>query len=283
MISIQDQARFLIECLPYIRRFSGEVVVIKYGGHAMTEETLKKSFALNITLMKYVGIKPVIVHGGGPQIAKMLERLHIASSFHEGLRITDDATMEVAEMILGGQTNKDVVNLLNLSGVSAVGLSGKDAHLLKVKKAHAGDVDLGWVGDVAHVDTKIIHTLLDNDFIPVISPIGVDDKGRTYNINADSAAGAVAAALNAKRFLLLTDVTGVLDKEKHLIPSLSIAQAESLFADGTLTGGMIPKIKCCMEAVRAGAKKAVIMDGRVENCILLELFTDKGIGTEITL
>lgn len=282
MIPIQDQARFLIECLPYIRRFSGEVVVIKYGGHAMTEERLKKSFALNITLMKYVGIKPVIVHGGGPQISKMLERLQIPSSFHEGLRITDDATMEVVEMILGGQTNKDVVNLLNLSGVSAVGLSGKDAHLLKVEKAYAGGADLGWVGDVAHVDTKIINTLLDNDFIPVVASIGVDKDGRTYNINADSAAGAIAATLKAKRFLLLTDVAGVLNKDKNLIPSLTITQAEGLFDDGTLSGGMIPKIKCCMEAVRAGAKKAVIIDGRVENCILLELFTDKGIGTEIT-
>ncbi len=190
--------------------------------------------------------------------------------------------MEVVEMILGGQTNKEIVNLVNLSGAEAVGLSGKDAHLLEVKKVYSGDVDLGWVGDVTHVNTKIIHTLLDNDFIPVISSIGVDRDGRTYNVNADSAAGAVAAALQAKRFLLLTDVAGVLDKEKNLIHSLSIAQAEHLFTDGTISGGMIPKIKCCLEAVQAGAQKAVIIDGRVENCLLLELFTDKGIGTEIT-
>ncbi|MDL2209936.1 acetylglutamate kinase [Desulfovibrio sp. OttesenSCG-928-O18] len=291
MIPTQAQAKFLIECLPYIRRFSNQIVVVKYGGHAMTEERLKKAFALNIALMKYIGIKPVIVHGGGPQIARMLDRLGIESSFHEGLRITDDATMEIVEMILGGQTNKDVVNLLTLSGARAVGVSGKDSHLLKVKKVQAEGqnekgrtipVDIGWVGDVTHVDTSLINTLIQNDFIPVIAPIGVDEEGNTYNINADSAAGAVASALGAKRFLLLTDVTGVLDKEKNLINSLSVAEADRLFADGTLYGGMIPKIKCCMEAVQNGVEKAMIIDGRVENCILLELFTDKGIGTEIT-
>lgn len=290
MMPVQQQAKFLIECLPYIRRFSGQTVVVKYGGHAMTEDYLKKAFALNIALMKYVGIKPVIVHGGGPQIARMLERLSIPSSFCDGLRITDDATMEVVEMVLGGQTNKDIVNLLTLSGVKAVGLSGKDGHLLQVRKAQASaknsegvvtPVDLGWVGDVCRVDTSLIATLVQNDFVPVIAPIGVDKHGNTYNINADSAAGAVAAALKAKRFLLLTDVTGVLDKDKNLIRSLSINEAEVLFADGTLHGGMIPKIKCCIEAVNSGANKAMIIDGRVENCILLELFTDQGIGTEI--
>lgn len=291
MIPTQAQAKFLIECLPYIRRFSNQIVVVKYGGHAMTEERLKKAFALNIALMKYIGIKPVIVHGGGPQIARMLERLGIKSSFHEGLRITDDATMEIVEMILGGQTNKDVVNLLTLSGARAVGVSGKDSHLLKVRKVEAEGlnaegrkipVDIGWVGDVTRVDTGLIHTLIQNDFIPVIAPIGVDGDGNTYNINADSAAGAVASALGAKRFLLLTDVAGVLDRNKNLIPSLSVSEADSLFADGALYGGMIPKIKCCMEAVRNGVEKAAIIDGRVENCILLELFTDRGIGTEIT-
>lgn len=292
MIPTQAQAKFLIECLPYIRRFSNQTVVVKYGGHAMTEERLKQAFALNIALMKYIGIKPVIVHGGGPQIATMLNRLNIPSSFHQGLRITDDATMEIVEMILGGQTNKDVVNFLTRSGAKAVGLSGKDAHLLRVKKVEASDtdengktvpVDIGWVGDVVHVDVSLIDTLLQNGFIPVIAPIGVDEDGRTYNINADSAAGAVASALKAKRFLLLTDVTGVLDKDKNLIQSLSVPEAEALFADGTLSGGMIPKIKCCTDAVQNGVEKAMIIDGRVENCILLELFTDKGIGTEITL
>ncbi|MDR3074147.1 MAG: acetylglutamate kinase [Deltaproteobacteria bacterium] len=291
MIPTQAQAKFLIECLPYIRRFSNQIVVVKYGGHAMTEERLKKAFALNIALMKYVGVKPVIVHGGGPQIARMLDRLQISSSFHEGLRITDDATMEIVEMILGGQTNKDVVNLLTLSGARAVGISGKDAHLLRVKKAQAETVDeqgnktpvdIGWVGEVTQVDVTLINTLIQNDFIPVVAPIGVDEEGRTYNVNADSAAGAVAAALRAKRFLLLTDVAGVLDKDKNLIHSLSVGEAARLFADGTLSGGMIPKIKCCLDAVRGGVEKAMIIDGRVENCILLELFTDKGIGTEIT-
>ncbi len=291
MIPTQEQARFLIECLPYIKRFNNQIVVIKYGGHAMTDESLKRAFALNIALLKYVGIKPVIVHGGGPQIKRMLARLDIQSSFHEGLRITDDATMEIVEMILGGMTNKDVVNLLTLSGARAVGLSGKDAQLLVARKLEAfktgeqGEtvpVDLGWVGEVTKVDTTLIHTLLQNDFIPVIAPIAVDEAGNTYNINADSAAGAVASALNAKRFLLLTDVSGVLDKDKNLIPSITVSGASSLFADGTLSGGMIPKIKCCTDAVRRGVEKAMITDGRVENCILLELFTDKGLGTEIT-
>lgn len=291
MIPTQEQARFLIECLPYIKRFNNQIVVIKYGGHAMTEDSLKRAFALNIALLKYVGIKPVIVHGGGPQIKRMLERLGIKSSFHQGLRITDDETMEIVEMILGGMTNKDVVNLLTLSGARAVGLSGKDSQLLIARKQEAFDtdengktapVDLGWVGEVTRVDTTLIHTLIQNDFIPVIAPIAVDTEGNTYNINADSAAGAVASALNAKRFLLLTDVAGVLDKDKNLIPSISVRDADGLFADGTLTGGMIPKIKCCADAVQNGVEKAMITDGRVENCILLELFTDKGLGTEIT-
>ncbi len=291
MIPTQEQAKFLIECLPYIKRFNNQIVVVKYGGHAMTEESLKRAFALNIALLKYVGIKPVIVHGGGPQIKRMLGRLDIQSSFHEGLRITDDETMEIVEMILGGMTNKDVVNLLTLSGARAVGLSGKDSHLLVAKKQEAfatnengetAPVDLGWVGEVTKVDTALIHTLLQNDFIPVIAPIAVDEEGNTYNINADSAAGAVASALKAKRFLLLTDVAGVLDKGKNLIPSISVSAADALYADGTLTGGMIPKIRCCADAVQHGVEKAVITDGRVENCILLELFTDRGLGTEIT-
>ena len=283
MLPIQQKAQFLIECLPYIRRFSGKTVVIKYGGHAMTDNNLKAAFANNIALMKYVGVKPVIVHGGGPQIAAMLDRLHISSTFCEGLRITDDATMEVVEMVLGGQTNKEIVNLLNQSGVRAVGLSGKDGSLLEVRKATLGPgkPDLCWVGDVERVNTDIVTTLVQNDFIPVIAPIGVDKRGNTYNINADSAAGAVAGAVAAARFLLLTDVTGVLDNNKELIRSLTIAEAEALFADGALSGGMIPKIRCCIEAVRSGVQKAMIIDGRVENCILLELFTDQGIGTEI--
>lgn len=280
MLSTQEKARFLIECLPYIRRFSGRAVVIKYGGHAMTDEHLKMSFAQNIALMKFAGIKPVIVHGGGPQIARMLEKLSIESSFCEGLRVTDDATMEVVEMVLSGQTNKSIVNMLNQTGVRAVGLSGKDAQLFTVNKVKSPKADLGWVGEVSHVDTDLAYSLIQNNFIPVISPIGVDAQGNTFNINADSAAGAVAAAMKADRFLNLTDVAGVLDKNKNLIRSLSVDEAEALFADGTIADGMIPKVKCCLDAVRGGAEKAMIIDGRVENCILLELFTDQGIGTE---
>lgn len=290
MPTIQEQAHFLIESLPYIRQFSGKVVVVKYGGHAMTNDALKLSFAQNIALMKYVGIKPVIVHGGGPQIGKMLERLGIPSNFCEGLRVTDDATMEVAEMILSGQTNKEVVNVLNQAGVKAVGISGKDAGLFTVSKTEIMTTDengqrvkaeLGWVGEVTRVDTQIIDCLIQNDFIPVVSPVGVDENGNTYNVNADTAAGAVAAAMKAERFLALTDIVGVLDKNKNLIRSLSVKETEALIADGTISGGMIPKIMCGLEAVRGGAKKSMIIDGRVENCLLLELFTDMGIGTEI--
>ena len=291
MANIQEKARFLIECLPYIQKFFGRVIVIKYGGHAMTDDTLKLSFAQNIALMQIAGIKPVIVHGGGPQIARLLEKLAIPTSFCEGLRVTDDATMEVVEMVLSAQTNKSVVNMLNRTGVKAVGISGKDANLITVRKtemmtkdANGNPIpaDLGWVGDVSHVDTKLLESLLANNFIPVVSPVAVDEHGNTYNVNADSAAGAVAAAMGAERFLNLTDVAGVLDKEKNLLKSLSVKEVEALFADGTIAGGMIPKIKCCLDAVRGGARKSMIIDGRVENCILLELFTDQGIGTEIT-
>ena len=290
MPTIQEQAHFLIESLPYIRQFFGKVIVVKYGGHAMTNEKLKLSFAKNIALMKYVGIKPVIVHGGGPQIASLLERLSIPSNFCEGLRVTDDATMEVVEMVLSGQTNKDIVSLLNQAGVRAVGLSGKDANLLTVTKAEVWTKDeagkkvkaeLGWVGDVSRVDTTLIDCLIQNDFIPVIAPIGVDEKGDTHNINADTAAGAVASAMKAERFLALTDIIGVLDKKGNLIRSLSVKDTEALIDNGTISGGMIPKIKCGLDAVRGGVKKSMIIDGRVENCLLLELFTDMGIGTEI--
>jgi acetylglutamate kinase len=288
--ALRERAAFLAECLPYLRQFSGRTIVIKYGGHAMTDEALKISFARNVSLLKYVGIKPVIVHGGGPQINRMLERLHIKSTFVNGLRVTDDQVMEVVEMVLCGQIGKDIVNLLNQAGARAVGLSGKDACLLRARKAEAvkqdaagaeAPVDLGWVGEVAQVETGLLHSVLENGFIPVIAPIGVDEAGRAYNINADSAAGAVAAALRAERFLSLTDVPGVLDREQRLIPSLSVAETEKLCAEGVISGGMIPKVRCCLEAVRGGAKQAVILDGRTQNCLLLELFTDQGIGTEI--
>jgi acetylglutamate kinase len=289
----QEQARLLIECLPYIRRFYGETVVIKYGGHAMENEKLKQAFALNIALLRFVGIHPVIVHGGGPQIGRMLEQLRIKSTFCEGQRITDEATMNVVEMVLVGTVNSEIVNLLNLAGVRAVGLSGKDGHSVRAEKlllhpanaASAGSVpevpDLGKVGEVAGVDTGLLLTLAAEGFTPVLAPVGVDKNGETYNINADSVAGAVAAALKAKRLLLLTDVEGVLDADKKLVRSIPMRETQTLFKSGVLKGGMIPKIKCCLEALEGGVEKAMIIDGRVENCILLELFTDSGIGTEI--
>ncbi|MCL1940268.1 MAG: acetylglutamate kinase [Desulfovibrionaceae bacterium] len=284
-------ARMLIESLPYIRQFRGEVVVIKYGGHAMKDEALKRSFALNVALLKYVGVRPVIVHGGGPQIGNMLKQLNIESSFREGLRVTDDATMDVVEMVLVGKVNKEIVSQLNLAGAKAVGLSGKDGQLIRARKMEmvvaAGEnrpaeiIDLGRVGEVMGVDTGLLNLISREDYIPVIAPTGVDEENGTYNINADSVAGAVAAALKAKRLLLLTDVAGILDKQGTLIESLSMDETWELFADGTLQGGMIPKVKCCLEALQEGVEKAMIIDGRVENCILLELFTNAGIGTEI--
>jgi len=284
------KAHLLLEALPYIRKFFGQTVVIKYGGHAMVDEQLQESFALNIILLKYIGINPVIVHGGGPQIGRMLKQLNIESQFRQGLRVTDDATMDVVEMVLVGKVNKNIVNLINLSGGSAVGLSGKDGRLITARKlemvleradAPPEIIDLGKVGEVTGINTQLITTLLDKGFIPVIAPVGVDDAGATYNINADSVAGAVAAALGAKRLVLLTDVSGVLDKDKTLISSLDIKEASQAMAEGVLTGGMIPKVACCMEAVDAGVEKAHILDGRVENCIILEFFTKSGIGTEI--
>ena len=284
------KAHLLLEALPYIRNFYGQTVVIKYGGHAMVDEQLQESFALNVILLKYIGINPVIVHGGGPQIGRMLKLLNIESQFRQGLRVTDDATMDVVEMVLVGKVNKNIVNLINLKGGSAVGLSGKDGRLITARKLEMvlerGDappeiIDLGKVGEVTGINTQLITTLLAQGFIPVIAPVGVDEDGETYNINADTVAGAVAAALGAKRLVLLTDVSGVLDKDKTLISSLDIKEASQAMANGVLVGGMIPKVSCCMEAVDAGVEKAHILDGRVENCIILELFTRSGIGTEI--
>ena len=284
------KSRVLIESLPYLREFHGQTVVIKYGGHAMTEQHLKKSFALNIALLKLVGINPVVVHGGGPQIGNMLKQLNIPSSFMNGLRITDDATMNVVEMVLIGTVNQEIVSLLNANGVRAVGLSGKDGPTLFARRmemvlnrqdAPPEIVDLGKVGEVTRVDTRLIDLIRHDKFVPVLAPIGTDETGEAYNINADSVAGAVARALKAKRLLLLTDVQGILNKSKELIPSLTRQEALSLFDDGTISGGMIPKVKCCIEALEHGVEKAMIIDGRVENCILLELLTDAGIGTEL--
>ena len=286
-----SQARVLLESLPYIRKFHGQTVVIKYGGHAMKDEALKKSFALNVVLLKYIGINPVIVHGGGPQIGQMLTQLGIESHFREGLRVTDDATMDVVEMVLVGRVNKEIVNLINLHGGASVGLSGKDGWLMKVRKlemvlaredAPPEIIDLGNVGEPVHINAGLIRTLTGSGVIPVIAPVGVDDAGKTYNVNADTAAGAVAQALGARRLILLTDVAGVLDAEGNLIDSMDLREASWAIEDGVAKGGMIPKLKCCMEAVQSGVEKAHIIDGRVENSLILELFTKSGVGTEVT-
>ncbi len=280
----------LMEALPYIRSFSGQTVVVKYGGHAMVDETLKQCFARNMVLLKYIGVNPVVVHGGGPQIGKMLEQLHIDTEFRQGMRVTNEATMDVVEMVLGGRVNKQIVNSINLAGGKAVGLTGKDGWLIKAQQMElAVDrqdmppeiIDLGKVGEVTHVDTGLIRAIEAAGAIPVIAPVGVDETGGTYNINADAVAGAIAAAMQAKRLILLTDVVGVLDREGELISSFTMAQAAIAIGDGTAQGGMIPKIKCCLEALDAGVEKAHIIDGREENSVLLELFTASGVGTQI--
>lgn len=285
------QSRTLIESLPYLREYHGETVVIKYGGHAMTDEGLKLAFARNISLLKLVGIHPVVVHGGGPQINQMLSKLEIKSEFRQGHRVTDKATMDVVEMVLVGSVNKSVVNLINRTGARAVGLSGKDGMLLEARKlamtiSHGEEqppeiIDLGNVGEVTAVNVQLLRSLIHDDFVPVIAPVGVDAEGNTYNINADSVAGAVAGALKARRLLMLTDVAGILDREGRLIEHIDTAEARRLLADGTLSGGMIPKINCCLDALQQGVDKVTIVDGRVENCLLLELLTDQGIGTAI--
>lgn len=284
------KAKLLLEALPYIRDFFGQTVVIKYGGHAMKDDQLKRAFALNIVLLRYIGVNPVIVHGGGPQIGRMLEQLGICCQFREGQRVTDQATMDVVEMVLVGKINKEIVNLLNLHGGKAVGLSGKDGRIINAQKMELviphkdmppEIIDLGKVGEVTDIRTGLIRTLEAEGFIPVIAPVGVDDEGETYNINADAVAGAVAAALEAKRLILLTDVTGVLDQDGNLISSMNRHKAVDVLEKGIVHGGMIPKVKCCLEAVEAGVEKAHIIDGRLENSILLEMFTKGGIGTEI--
>ncbi len=283
------KAKILLEALPYIREFYGQTVVIKYGGHAMQEETLKQSFALNVILLKYIGVNPVVVHGGGPQIGQMLQQLGISSKFEQGLRVTDQATMDVVEMVLVGRVNKDIVNLINLNGGHSVGLSGKDGGLIQARKlemviskkdAPPEIIDLGRVGEVLNIRTRLIRSLEREGFIPIIAPVGVDEQGQTYNINADSVAGAVAEAVEAKRLILLTDVPGVMANE-HLVSSLSQRQALEMIEKNKVQGGMIPKLKCCLEAVESGVEKAHIIDGRQENSLILEMFTQAGIGTEI--
>ncbi len=290
-------ARTLAEALPYIQVYDRSVVVVKYGGHAMGEEAVARAFAADLVLMKLVGVHPVVVHGGGPQISRMLKKAGVESTFVDGLRVTDGATMEVAEMVLSGAINKELVHYINRAGTEAdvrgVGLSGKDARLITVDKAvrthidphsHIEQaVDLGFVGDPKTVDPKIVEALIyaDQDYIPVLAPIGVSEDGETYNINADSAAGAVASALKAKRMLLLTDVKGVLDKDGELIRQMTAAEAKAAIADGTATGGMIPKLSTAIAAIEGGVEAVVILDGRRSHAMLVELFSEHGSGTLI--
>lgn len=290
-ISAAQEAHVVARALPYLRRYAGATIVVKYGGHAMGQEILAGEFGRDIALLKQVGINPVVVHGGGPQINAMLERLAIKSSFIDGLRVTDAAMVEVVEMVLAGTVNKQVAALINRAGALAVGISGKDGGLIRARKLRRTKkdpgsniekvLDLGFVGEPGFIDTRVIHALTGAGLIPVIAPVGTGEDGETYNINADTAAGAIAGALNATRLLMLTDVPGVLNAEKQLMADLSLTQIHELIADGTISGGMIPKVETCMEAVTQGVKGATILDGRVPHALLLELFTEGGIGTMI--
>jgi acetylglutamate kinase len=289
--SAAAQAHIVARALPYLRRYAGATIVVKYGGHAMGQDHLASQFGADIALLKQVGINPVVVHGGGPQINAMLERLAIKSSFIDGLRVTDAAMVEVVEMVLAGTVNKQVASLINRAGALAVGISGKDGGLIRARKLRRTKkdpgsniesvLDLGFVGEPGFIDTRVIHALTGAGLIPVIAPVGTGEDGETYNINADTAAGAIAGALNAQRLLMLTDVPGVLDEHKQLIPDLTLARIQSMIADGTISGGMIPKVETCMEAVIQGVKGAAILDGRIPHALLLELFTEGGIGTLI--
>jgi len=282
----------LSEALPYIQRFSGKTVVVKYGGNAMTEDTLMDSFARDMVLMKEVGINPVVVHGGGPQIGELLKKLNIESRFVNGMRVTDAQTMDVVEMVLGGLVNKGIVNQINQCGGKAIGLTGKDGAQIRARKLKVEHqtpemtapeiIDIGHVGEVEHISTDLFEMLAARDFIPVIAPIGVDTEGRSYNINADLVAGKVAEALGAEKLMLLTNVAGLMNAEGDVLTGLTTAQVDALIADGTIHGGMLPKIRCALEAVKGGVKSAHIIDGRVPHATLLEIFTNAGVGTLIT-
>ncbi|SEL37479.1 acetylglutamate kinase [Halomonas daqiaonensis] len=282
----------LSEALPYIQRFSGKTVVVKYGGNAMTEDTLIDSFARNVVLMKEVGINPVVVHGGGPQIGELLKKLNIESRFINGMRVTDAETMDVVEMVLGGLVNKGIVNLINQCGGKAIGLTGKDGAQIRARQLQVEHqspemkapeiIDIGHVGEVEHISTDLIEMLAARDFIPVIAPIGVDAKGRSYNINADLVAGKVAEALDAEKLMLLTNVAGLMNAEGEVLTGLTTGQVDALIADGTIHGGMLPKIRCALDAVKGGVRSAHIIDGRVPHATLLEIFTNAGVGTLIT-
>jgi len=285
------RADVLLEALPYIRRFYNKTIVIKYGGHAMADDALKNAFARDIVMMKYIGINPVVVHGGGPQIGSFLKKLGKDSTFIQGMRVTDEETMDIVEMVLVGKVNKEIVGLINQHGGRAVGLSGKDGGLIRAEKyllsaEKAKDtppeiIDLGLVGKVREIDGSLISVLVKDGFIPVIAPTGAGESGETYNINADIVAGAVASALKAEKLVLLTDVAGVLDAEKKLVNTMNNRAAQRMIETGIIEGGMFPKVKCCLKALRGGVHKTHIVDGRLRHAILLEIFTDSGIGTEI--
>jgi acetylglutamate kinase len=291
MITQADRAKVLIEALPFIQRFNRSTVVVKYGGHAMVDEQLKQNFALDIILMKYVGMNPIVVHGGGPQIGDFLKRLSMEPEFVDGMRVTDKQTMDVVEMVLVGKVNKEIVNLINQHGGRAVGLSGKDGQLITARKMkYVKDkgndrppeiIDIGMVGEITSVDNEVLMSLIQSEFIPIIAPVGAGKEGETYNINADLVAGHIAASLNARKLILLTDTEGVLDQEGSLLSTLRVDEVRQLISDGTIKGGMIPKVNCCVKAINGGVEKAHIIDGRKEHAILLELFTKLGVGTEI--
>ena len=283
-----DRAKILAEALPYIQRFHGKTIVIKYGGNAMTEDKLKRSFARDVVLLKLVGMNPVVVHGGGPQIDELLKQLGKKGEFIQGMRVTDAETMDVVEMVLGGQVNKEIVNLINQHGGRAVGLTGMDGGLIHAKKMLVRDnddsdklLDIGQVGEVDSIDPEIVHRLHTHDFIPVIAPLGVGKKGETYNINADLVAGKIAEVLKAEKLIVLTNTPGVLDKAGNLLTGLSAKKIDELFADGTISGGMLPKISSALDAVKNGVNTCHIIDGRVEHALLLEVLTDEGVGTLI--
>jgi acetylglutamate kinase len=284
-------AHVLSEALPYIQRFAGKTIVIKYGGNAMENDGLKDSFARDIVLMKAVGINPVVVHGGGPQIGSLLKRMGKESQFVQGMRVTDSETMDVVEMVLGGLVNKEIVNLINRKGGHAVGLTGKDGDMIRARKlvfeqatpemTAPAIADIGHVGEVASIDPAVVDMLVHGDFIPVVAPIGVGEDGQSYNINADLVAGKLAETLHAEKLILLTNTAGLLDKDGKLLTGLSAAKVNELIADGTIHGGMLPKIQCALDAVQAGVHTAHIIDGRVQHAVLLEIFTDEGVGTLI--
>ncbi|EGG29117.1 Acetylglutamate kinase [Aequoribacter fuscus] len=285
-------AQVLTESLPYIQRFTGKTIVVKFGGNAMTDAELHDSFARDIVLMKLVGMNPVVVHGGGPQIGSLLERLNIKTEFVNGMRVTDAKTMDVVEMVLGGSVNKEIVASINRNGGKAIGVTGKDGQFIRAKKMTIDRyspelgapeiIDIGHVGQVKSIDTEVLQVILGSNFIPVIAPIGVDAQGATYNINADLVAGKIAEVMQAEKLMLLTNVSGLLDREGNILTGLSTSQVDELIADGTIYGGMLPKIQCALDAVKGGVNSAHIIDGRVPHATMLEIFTDQGIGTLIT-